>query len=176
MTDPLAGDGRRRRVATIARKTRETDIRVELDLDGSGQYEVATGIAFFDHMLESFAKHALFDLRVKAEGDVHVDLHHTVEDVGIALGEARDTVTAKDPADRPGRHPQLWAQPVGATPMHPTSRQHPLLDFGWCPVRRPMRARRPVMQTGLAFGFVAGQPAVSTLAGHAHGLGHMRDG
>ncbi len=78
----------RERRATIARKTKETDIRVELDLDGSGQYEIATGIPFFDHMLESFARHGLFDLRLRAEGDVEVDLHHTVEDVGIALGQA----------------------------------------------------------------------------------------
>jgi len=78
----------RERVATIARKTKETDIQVELDLDGSGQYEVSTGIPFFDHMLESFAKHALFDLRLKAQGDIEVDLHHTVEDVGITLGQA----------------------------------------------------------------------------------------
>ena len=78
--------GRRR--ATIARKTKETDIAVELDLDGSGQYRVATGISFFDHMLESFARHGLFDLALRAEGDIEVDLHHTVEDVGIALGQA----------------------------------------------------------------------------------------
>jgi imidazoleglycerol-phosphate dehydratase len=78
----------RARKATVVRKTKETDIRIELALDGSGQYEIATGIPFFDHMLESFARHALFDLTVAAEGDIHVDLHHTVEDVGIALGEA----------------------------------------------------------------------------------------
>jgi imidazoleglycerol-phosphate dehydratase len=77
-----------RRTATIARKTKETDIQVELDLDGSGQYEVSTGIAFFDHMLESFARHGLFDLALRAGGDLEVDLHHTVEDVGIALGQA----------------------------------------------------------------------------------------
>jgi imidazoleglycerol-phosphate dehydratase len=76
------------RRAAIARKTRETDIQLELALDGSGQYEVSTGIPFFDHMLESFAKHAAFDLRLRATGDLEVDLHHTVEDVGIALGQA----------------------------------------------------------------------------------------
>jgi imidazoleglycerol-phosphate dehydratase len=76
------------RRASLTRKTRETDIRVELDLDGSGQHDVATGIPFFDHMLESFAKHALFDLHLRAQGDLDVDLHHTVEDVGIALGQA----------------------------------------------------------------------------------------
>jgi imidazoleglycerol-phosphate dehydratase len=76
------------RKATLARKTRETDIQLELNLDGSGQYEIGTGIAFFDHMLESFAKHGAFDLRLRATGDLDVDLHHTVEDVGIALGQA----------------------------------------------------------------------------------------
>ena len=84
---PPSNNSGRERKATIARKTKETDIQIELDLDGSGQYEIATGIAFFDHMLESFARHGLFDLRVKAEGDIEVDLHHTVEDVGIALGQ-----------------------------------------------------------------------------------------
>jgi imidazoleglycerol-phosphate dehydratase len=76
------------RKASLERKTRETEIRLDLDLDGSGEYDVATGIAFFDHMLESFAKHALFDLHLRAKGDLEVDLHHTVEDVGIALGSA----------------------------------------------------------------------------------------
>ena len=78
----------RERKSTVVRKTRETDIRVELQLDGSGQYEVSTGIPFFDHMLESLARHGLFDLKLAAQGDVEVDLHHTVEDVGLALGEA----------------------------------------------------------------------------------------
>ncbi len=78
----------RPRRAEIARRTKETQIEVELSLDGRGQYEVSTGIAFFDHMLESFARHASFDLRLAAKGDLAVDLHHTVEDVGIALGQA----------------------------------------------------------------------------------------
>ena len=85
---PQGGRGGAGRSATIARKTKETDIRVRLDLDGSGQYRVSTGIPFFDHMLESFARHGLFDLELEAKGDVEVDLHHTVEDVGIALGQA----------------------------------------------------------------------------------------
>jgi imidazoleglycerol-phosphate dehydratase len=77
-----------RRRAQLTRKTKETEIRIELDLDGGGSYEVSTGIPFFDHMLESFAKHGLFDLRLQARGDLAVDLHHTVEDVGITLGQA----------------------------------------------------------------------------------------
>jgi len=76
------------RTATIHRTTRETDIRLTLDLDGSGKAEIATGIGFFDHMLDLFARHGLFDLIVAARGDLHVDQHHTVEDVGICLGQA----------------------------------------------------------------------------------------
>ncbi len=76
------------RKASVERKTRETEIRLDLDLDGSGEFDVATGIPFFDHMLESFAKHGLFDLHLRAKGDLEVDYHHTVEDVGIALGSA----------------------------------------------------------------------------------------
>jgi len=82
------GKGGASRVATIARKTKETEIQIRIDLDGSGQYSIETGIPFFDHMLESFARHGLFDLEIKARGDVEVDLHHTVEDVGISLGQA----------------------------------------------------------------------------------------
>src|SRR6516162_3003332 len=76
------------RSATIRRSTSETKIEVALDLDGSGRADVATGVGFFDHMLTHVAKHGLFDLTVKAEGDLHVDAHHTVEDVGICLGQA----------------------------------------------------------------------------------------
>jgi imidazoleglycerol-phosphate dehydratase len=76
------------RVATIARKTNETDITLHLNVDGTGTYKVSTGIRFFDHMLESFAKHGGFDLELKCIGDLDVDQHHTVEDIGIALGEA----------------------------------------------------------------------------------------
>ena len=76
------------RTAEIRRTTKETDLLVRFDLDGSGRAEVRTGIGFFDHMLEAFARHGLFDLVVQAQGDLHVDGHHTVEDTGIALGQA----------------------------------------------------------------------------------------
>lgn len=76
------------RSASIARKTAETDIALEINLDGSGTSEIETGIGFLDHMLTLFAKHGLFDLKVKAVGDIHVDYHHTVEDTGIVLGQA----------------------------------------------------------------------------------------
>ena len=76
------------RIAAVSRSTKETDITVQLNLDGRGQYEVSTGIGFFDHMLEGFARHGLFDLKVTCKGDLQVDSHHTIEDVGIVLGEA----------------------------------------------------------------------------------------
>ncbi len=77
-----------KRSASIERNTKETQIQIDLDLDGLGDYAIDTGIPFFDHMLESFARHGLFDLRIKARGDLDVDTHHTVEDVGIVLGMA----------------------------------------------------------------------------------------
>lgn len=76
------------RSAEIIRNTSETKIRLSIDLDGRGASEVDTGIGFFDHMLISFAKHSFFDLKVKVDGDLHVDSHHTIEDTGIVLGEA----------------------------------------------------------------------------------------
>ena len=76
------------RQATLTRKTSETDISVELILDGIGRFYNATGVGFFDHMLDQLAKHAMIDLKVRAEGDTHIDDHHTVEDVGITIGQA----------------------------------------------------------------------------------------
>ncbi len=76
------------RTATIQRKTAETDITLELNLDGSGQAQIATGVGFLDHMLELLAKHGALDLSIQAQGDLHVDQHHTVEDVGICFGQA----------------------------------------------------------------------------------------
>lgn len=76
------------RTAEIARKTKETDIRVRLDLDGTGAAKVASGVGFFDHMLEALAKHGALDLELACKGDTHIDDHHTVEDIGIVLGQA----------------------------------------------------------------------------------------
>ena len=76
------------RKAEIKRKTNETDIAVSVNLDGTGVYKMATGIGFLDHMLDQLSKHSLIDMDVKAKGDLHIDFHHTAEDVGIALGEA----------------------------------------------------------------------------------------
>jgi len=76
------------RVAEISRKTKETEIRVSVDLDGAGRADIATGVGFFDHMLDQLARHSLIDISVAAKGDLHIDDHHTVEDVGIAIGQA----------------------------------------------------------------------------------------
>ena len=77
-----------KRTAKISRKTKETEISVSVDLDGAGKFDVATGVGFFDHMIEQLSRHSLIDMAVKAKGDLHIDDHHTVEDVGIALGQA----------------------------------------------------------------------------------------
>ena len=76
------------RTATVERKTRETEIAVSLDLDGSGECDIDTGIGFLDHMLDSFGRHSMIDLKVRAQGDLHVDFHHTTEDTGIVIGQA----------------------------------------------------------------------------------------
>ena len=91
MTTPLGNLDIRERVArgaTVARRTRETDVTVTIDLDGTGDARIATGIGFDDHLLQSFAHHGLFDISIEATGDLHIDAHHTVEDVALVLGAA----------------------------------------------------------------------------------------
>ncbi len=85
--NPIATTGR---TATVERKTKETQIKVSVDLDGTGAYNVSTGIGFLDHMLEQLSRHSLIDLEVEATGDLHIDFHHTTEDTGYAIGEAID--------------------------------------------------------------------------------------
>lgn len=95
----------KKRSATLRRTTKETDISVELNLDGQGVYRNRTGIPFLDHMLDLLAKHALLDLKVRARGDLEVDYHHTVEDVGLALGEALNQALG----DRKGINRYGWS-------------------------------------------------------------------
>jgi imidazoleglycerol-phosphate dehydratase len=88
---PTAGSRARTtsgRVARVSRKTNETDITVSVNLDGTGRHDIATGIGFLDHMLDQLSRHSLIDIAINAKGDLHIDFHHTAEDVGIALGEA----------------------------------------------------------------------------------------
>ena len=86
------------RKASVARKTKETEIEVSLDLDGTGAYDVSTGVGFLDHMMEQLSRHSLIDLRLRAKGDTHIDFHHITEDAGIAIGQA----FAKALGDRAG--------------------------------------------------------------------------
>ena len=88
------------RSAVVRRETKETDIEISLDLDGTGRHEVSTGIGFLDHMLSHVAVHGLFDLGVRARGDLQIDAHHTVEDVAIVLGQAFDQALAINPVLR----------------------------------------------------------------------------
>lgn len=83
------------RKSKIERKTKETQIKIELNIDGKGKSKIATGVKFLDHMLELFSKHGLFDLSLKAKGDLEIDQHHTIEDIGIALGQAFDKALGK---------------------------------------------------------------------------------
>ncbi|HWB53370.1 MAG TPA: imidazoleglycerol-phosphate dehydratase HisB [Tepidisphaeraceae bacterium] len=93
------------RTATITRKTKETRIELSLNLDGAGKASIQTGVGFFDHMLDLLSRHSLIDLDVKAEGDLHIDAHHTVEDVGIVLGQALE----KALGDKRGIYRYGWA-------------------------------------------------------------------
>jgi imidazoleglycerol-phosphate dehydratase len=88
VTPVVIGTNAPQRAAELERNTRETQVKVALKVDGTGHGEIATGVPFLDHMLESFARHGFFDLKVEAHGDLHIDEHHTVEDVGIVLGRA----------------------------------------------------------------------------------------
>ncbi len=94
----MTGQDRAPRHATVTRRTRETDITVTIDLDGSGEARVSTGVGFYDHLLTAFAHHGLFDLTIEASGDLYIDAHHTVEDVALVLG----TATAEALGDRAG--------------------------------------------------------------------------
>jgi imidazoleglycerol-phosphate dehydratase len=124
------------RVGRVQRTTAETKVLVEIDLDGSGRTDVATGVGFFDHMLSSFGKHSLFDLTVHVEGDLHIDAHHTVEDSAIALGQAfaeaagdkagcrrfgdamipMDEALVQAAVDLSGRPYLVYNEPAGAPP------------------------------------------------------------
>ena len=84
------------RTATISRSTAETAIDVTINLDGTGVYDVETGVGFFDHMLEQLSRHSLIDIRVRTKGDLHIDEHHTVEDTGIAIGQAFAQVRSEE--------------------------------------------------------------------------------
>jgi imidazoleglycerol-phosphate dehydratase len=113
------------RSATIERRTRETDIRVSLELDGSGKHKIESPVPFFDHMLTQIARHGFFDLEIRAVGDIEIDAHHTVEDLGICLGEA----FKKALGDKAG----IWRYGRGTMPMH-EALASVILDFSGRPL------------------------------------------
>ena len=124
------------RSATIRRKTAETDIRLRLVLDGRGKSRVQTGIRFFDHMLDLVARHGAFDLQIKARGDLDVDQHHTVEDVGIALGEAvREALGSKKGILRAGYFLMPMDETLAAVAIDLSGRPH-------CIVNAKIKAQR----------------------------------
>ena len=118
------------RRALIARQTRETQITVRLDLDGKGRYDVQTGIRFLDHMLELVARHAVVNLRLKATGDLDVDQHHTVEDVGIAFGEAvSKALGSRRGFNRAGYFVMPMDETLGVAAIDLSGRVHAIVDL-----------------------------------------------
>jgi imidazoleglycerol-phosphate dehydratase len=124
------------RTATVHRRTSETDIRLRLNLDGRGRYSVSTGIRFLDHMLELFARHGGFDLELQARGDLDVDQHHTVEDVGIVLGQAvRRALGSKKGINRAGYFIMPMDETLALAALDLSGRPYLVL-------RAPLKARR----------------------------------
>src|SRR2546426_131500 len=124
------------RTATVHRRTSETDIRLRLNLDGRGRYSVSTGIRFLDHMLELFARHGGFDLELRARGDLDVDQHHTVEDVGIVLGQAvRRALGSKKGINRAGYFIMPMDETLALAALDLSGRPYLVL-------RAPLKARR----------------------------------
>ena len=118
------------RRATIKRNTSETKIKLSLALDGKGRYDVSTGIRFLDHMLELLSRHGLFDLKIKAVGDLDVDQHHTVEDVGIALGEAvSKAVGTRRGINRAGYFVMPMDETLGVAAVDLSGRIHAVVDL-----------------------------------------------
>jgi imidazoleglycerol-phosphate dehydratase len=139
------------RRAVIERRTTETKIALSLTLDGRGRYEVKTGIRFFDHMLELFARHGGFDLRLDADGDLDVDQHHTVEDVGIALGEAvLQAVGNKRGINRAGYFVMPMDETLAVAAVDLSGRPHTVVDL------KGAAARVGDLQTELVHDFFEG--------------------
>jgi len=117
------------RTATLHRKTHETDIRARLNVDGHGRYQISTGIRFFDHMLELFTRHGGFDLELAAHGDLDVDQHHTVEDVGLVLGQVlREALGAKKGINRAGYFIMPMDETLGIAAIDLSGRAYLVLD------------------------------------------------
>jgi imidazoleglycerol-phosphate dehydratase len=120
------------RLATVKRKTRESKIEVDINLDGNGQYEIDTGIGFIDHMLNHIAAHGLFDMKVKAVGDLEIDAHHTVEDVALVLGAAFDQALGNRLGiKRMGSAYVPMDEALGFVAVDLSGRPYSVIDIGW---------------------------------------------
>lgn len=120
------------RTAILNRKTKETDISVSINLDGTGIYDISTGIGFFDHMLEQLSKHSLIDITIKAKGDLHIDGHHTVEDVGLALGQAiKEAVGDKRGINRYGHSYVPMDETLGRVALDLSNRPHLIFNVNF---------------------------------------------
>ncbi|MEM7803110.1 MAG: imidazoleglycerol-phosphate dehydratase HisB [Chloroflexota bacterium] len=141
------------RTATIERKTKETDIDLTLVLDGSGQHEISTGVGFLDHMLTAVAVHGLFDLKVKAVGDLHIDAHHTIEDVGIVLGQAlNDALGGRRGIQRMGHAYVTMDEALAFVALDLSGRPYTVFDATW---HAPLIGQFPTTLVGHFFESVA---------------------
>ena len=143
------------RTATITRKTKETDIAITLNLDGSGQHEISTGVGFLDHMLTAVAVHGLFDLNVKTVGDLHIDAHHTIEDTGIVLGQCIDqALSDRKGINRMGHAYVTMDEALGFVALDLSGRPYTVFQAEW---HAPMIGQFPTSIIGHFFESVAFQ-------------------
>ena len=131
------------RTATITRKTKETDIEITINLDGSGNHEINTGVGFLDHMLTAIAVHGLFDLNVKTVGDLHIDAHHTIEDTGIVLGQCIDQALGdRKGINRMGHSYVTMDEALGFVALDLSGRPYTVFQAEWhAELKHPPSAR-----------------------------------
>ena len=155
------------RNATITRTTKETDITMTLGLDGTGQHEISTGIGFLDHMLTAVAVHGLFDLQVKAVGDLHIDAHHTIEDVGIVLGQCLDKALGnRHGINRMGHAYVTMDEALGFVALDLSGRPYCVFQAEW---HSPAIGQFPTSLVGHFFESVAFQAKMNLHARVEHG-------
>lgn len=158
------------RRATIHRRTSETDISMTLDLDGRGDYDISTGIGFLDHMLAAFAVHGLFDLSVEATGDLHIDAHHTIEDVAIVLGQALNSAVGESVGiNRAGHAFMPMDEALGFVAIDLSGRPYTVFQAEW---RAPAIGQFP---TDLVEHFFESFAAHGRLTLHAHCRNNRND-
>jgi imidazoleglycerol-phosphate dehydratase len=141
------------RTATITRQTKETDIEIAINLDGSGQHDISTGVGFLDHMLTAVAVHGLFDLKVKTVGDLHIDAHHTIEDTGIVLGQCLDKALGdRAGINRMGHSYVTMDEALGFVALDLSGRPFTVFQANW---HAPMIGQFPTSIIGHFFESVA---------------------